>query len=637
MPFSSSTIEYLKGKSKTIFYTLEVKSSHPESSAWKELPLTQGGFSLTNDREELGSTLVFTVPSDDLRCFAELDPTNALALFSEVRLTAKVQAEQEVLFRGFILELSEEMGIIRAFCVDHCYRLMRALCAVNVEGDRTAQISNAPLVPLTAEYDDHTYGLDRNLTPEGFSPEGKRRAWKLGVAKIFDGNSEVLPDFYRVYPSSGVVRFLDPLPRNPTISGISCFIEGTSDVAEALAQILGFPREKGGAGIPSSEIELAPLSFDLNSYFLARGEALASDAIENIKEVLSQNYRFYYDSDAGKFKHTLLVQDSPPARELINLASLTRVRSRENLFTRVVVRGKRVTPVNLALNASLTDLQDGVGEVFRWNGSEKLFGEGSIGLIRDGDDNSGFGRHNAPYPYEFQDFALFDLGLDADGNPPIISSIEITASNSKNVNSTSSSNAKFLYGYEILVSGDGINYEAFTPEGPILLRPLERARVYPPKAGPARFVKIRVKPAKDGVSNENDPGLALNEIRIYGEEFYLAEARVQGTDPFGEFYYPELLEKTQGVGTQALLLDVGDSLAETEALKLAKELLKRAITDYFAYEATCISDPTLKVGDSVLARHPVTGEQVEFLVERIELTPNVSRVFGKDYNAMVLK
>ena len=637
MPFSSSSVEYLKGRSKSVFYKLEVRSFRIESSAWKELPLTQGGFSLTDDRQELGSTLVFTVPSDDLRYFAELDPENPLALFSEVRLTARILGEQEVLFRGFIVELSEEMGIIRAYCVDHCCRLMRALCAVNLEGDTTDEISNAPLVPLIDEYDDHTYGLDRDQTPDGFSPEGNRRAWKLGFVKIFDHASEVLPDFYRIYPNSGVVKFLDPLPASPTISGISCYIEGTSDISEALTQILSFPRGKGGAGISPSEIELEPLSFDLNSYFLARGEVLAKDAIENLRDRISQNYRFYYDSDAGKFKHTLLVQDSTPERELINLATFTRVRSRENLFTSVAVRGKRGTPINLALQASLTDLQEGVGETFRWNGSEKVFGEGSIEVIRDGNDNSGFGRHNAPYSYEFYDFALFDLGLDADGNPQIVSSIEITASNSKNINSTNSSNTKFLYGYEILVSNDGLTYEAFAPEGPILLRPLERARVYSVSTKPARFVKVRVKPAKDGVSNENDPGLALNEIRIYGDEFYLAEAKVQDTDPFGEFYYPDLLRKTQGVGTQALLLDVGESLAETEALKLAKELLSRAIADYFAYEATCISDPTLKVGDSVLARHPVTGEQIEFLVERIELTPNLTRVFGKDYNAMVLK
>ena len=267
----------------------------------------------------------------------------------------------------------------------------------------------------------------------------------------------------------------------------------------------------------------------------------------------------------------------------------------------------------------------------------KKFGEGTIALTCDGDSNRGFGRHDAPYAYEFYDFAAYDLGLDDSGQPTRVSAIGVVAANSKNVNSQKSANTKFSYGYEILGSVDGVNYERVSPDAHLLLPPLAEALLTNLTMRRMRYVKVRVKPAKDGVSNESDPGLALNEIRMFGEEDFVVEAAVQGDDPDRPYYYPELLEKTAAAGPQVLTVDVGDELPESEALKLARDLLEESLYLYLGYEAVCIADPTVRVGDTVSCTHPVAGGDQAFLVERVELTQTKTRVFGTDYNAEVLR
>jgi|GEM_PF-1910589 len=637
MAFTPDTVEQLKSPVTLVQYVLEVRSSHLESGEWAGLPLAQNGFSLIRDRKDVAATLACRIPASSLSYFDELEPENPLALFSEIRLTGKVGGASEVLFAGFITDIREEGEHIRIFATDHCFRLLHTLCAVELEGDTTAKLTNQPLVALPDESDDHTYGFDPVSTPEGFAPDGTRRAWHPGDIRAYDGGEEVAPDFYRVYPASGVVRFCDPLPESPTVGSVYCYLEGTSDAAAALAQALAYEREKGGAGITVGEMDLPDIGTDLQRVRWEKGEGCVADFIRALAERLPRNYRFWFDSEPGKFTHELLTQQQTAERELINVASLHRVRSREQICTRVAVRGRRTHPLNLALNAALTDLQAGVGETFRWDGSEKVFGEGTTGLIRDGDDNSGFGRHDAPYEYEFYDFAKFDLGLDDEGNPPRVSAIELTAANSKNVNSQSSANSKFSYGYELLGSTDDVDYERVSADATVLLCPLSRVRLPLESSARFRYLKVRVKPAKDGVSNDDDPGLALNEIRILGDDEYLVEAAVQDTDPDGDFYYPELLEKTGGAGPQVLLVEVGDELAETEAVKLARTLLAQLITEYYGYEAICIGDPTVRVGQTVSAKHPVTGDSMNFLVERVELTPRLTRVFGADFNAEVLR
>jgi len=637
MGFTETARQHLQRLNKQACYTLLARNSHPEGGDWVELKLASDGFVLVNDRTEFAASLEFTIPASDSAYFAELNHGNVLALFSEVKLICEVAEESETLFRGFVTEIREEGAYIRVFARDHALKLSRTVCAVEIEGDRTDEIENAPLIALAGEFDDHTYGFDPNVTPLGFSSEGKRRAWRPGDIRMYEGGEEVSPDFYRVYPMSGVVKFLDPLPVSPVVSGVRCYIEATSDAAEAVAVALQFPNDDGGVGATVGELCLPDIDVDLHVLEWKRGDGRTSDCVSRIADRLPRNYCFHYDSEAGKYTHRLLEQEETPSRSLINVSSFTRRRTRERIYTRVVVHGVRTNPPNIALDATVTDLQAGIGEKYEWNGNDKHFGEGSIALTCDGDNNRGFGRHDAPYSYEFYDFAKYDLGLDENGQPPRISAVGIVASNSKNVNCQKSANSKFSYGYEILGSTDDMNYERVSPDAHLLLPPLAEALLANPTMRRMRYVKVRVKPAKDGVSNESDPGLALNEIRIFGEDGFIVEAAVQGAAPGEPYYYPELLEKTAAAGPQVLTVEVGDELPESEALKLARDLLEESLYAYLGYEAVCIADPTVRVGDTVSCPHPVTGDDQAFLVERVELAPARTRVFGTDYNAEVLR
>jgi hypothetical protein len=440
-----------------------------------------------------------------------------------------------------------------------------------------------------------------------------------------------------VYPSSGVVRFLDPMPASPSVTGVRCYIEGTSDAASALSAMLQYPLDKGGIGADETELDLPPIGTDLFQLDWRRGEGKASEFLAALAQKLPRNYRFWHDPEQGVFKHALMEQELPPVHALAGVASFARTRNRQRIFTRVIVNGKRPDPPNIAPAANITDLQNGVGEAFEWRGNDRFNGQGSIALIADGDGNHGFGRHNAPFLYQFYDFALIILGLDADGLPPRVSAIELTAANSYNVNSQKSANSKFSFGYEVLGSVDGVDYERVSPDAQMLLQPLQTARITNLTMPRMRYIKLRVKPAKDGVSNDGDPGLALNEIHIFGDDTFTAEAALQDADPHGEFYLPELLEKCSGAGPQVMFVDAEDTLPECEAAKLAADLLAASLCEYQSFEVECAADPTVRVGRTVSCKHPASGAACVFLVERVELTPSRARIFGIDYNAEALR
>lgn len=637
MAFTQTARNYAAQSDKRVYYTLEVRGFHGENAQWSRLPLAREGFRLVSDREELAASLEFTLPAANALHFSELNPNNPLALFSEARLTCEMTGESEVLFLGFINEIREEGGVMRCFARDYAQKLSRAICDVELEGETTFELALSPLIALNDEYDACTFGLDPLQTPDGFGAQGARRAWKPGDIRVYADGAEVQPGQYRVYPEGGVVRFAQPLPQSPGVTGVRCYIEGTSDAADAITAALQYPHNKGGIGADENELDLPDIGVDLNRLEWRRSAGKASEFLAALGDKLPRNYRFWHDASRNVLTHALMEQSLLPLHTLHGVASFARTRSRKNIYTRAVVSGMRTNPPNLAPGAAVTDLQQNLGEVFEWRGNERTVGQGSIALIIDGDANHGFGRHNAPFLYQFYDFALIDLGLDGDGLPPRVSAVELTAANSYNVNSQKSANTKFSFGYEVLGSVDGIDYERISPDAQVLLSPLQSARIDNLTMQRMRYVKLRVKPAKDGVSNDSDPGLALNEIRIFGDDSFTAEAALQNTDPQGAFYCPELLEKCGGAGAQVMLVDVGDTLPECEAAKLAADLLAESLCAYTNYEVECAADPTVRVGQTVSCAHPVTGGAQSFLVERVELTPARVRVSGTDYNAEVLR
>ncbi len=292
MAFTQTARNYVAQPDKRIFYILEVRGFHEEYAQWARLSLAREGFTLTDDRAELASSLEFTVPAGNALHFGEIDPANPLALFSEARLTCEMAGESEALFLGFIAEIREEGALLRCFARGHAAKLARAACEVELEGECTGELAQSPLIALADEYDSHTFGLDPQQTPEGFSAQGVRRAWKPGDIRVHANGAELEPGFYRVYPASGVVRFLDPMPASPSVTGVRCYIEGTSDAASAISAMLQYPQDKGGIGADESELDLPAIGTDLFRLDWRRGAGKASELLVALAQKLPRNHRF---------------------------------------------------------------------------------------------------------------------------------------------------------------------------------------------------------------------------------------------------------------------------------------------------------------------------------------------------------
>jgi hypothetical protein len=175
MAFTQTARDYVAQPDKRIFYTLEVRGFHDENAQWARLSLTREGFTLTDDRAELASSLEFTAPAGNALHFGETDPANPLALFSEARLTCEMAGESEALFLGFITEICEDGALLRCFARGHAAKLARAACEVELEGECTGELAQSPLIALANEYDNHTFGLDPRLEARRHPRACKRR------------------------------------------------------------------------------------------------------------------------------------------------------------------------------------------------------------------------------------------------------------------------------------------------------------------------------------------------------------------------------------------------------------------------------------------------------------------------------
>jgi hypothetical protein len=638
MGFTVTSRNALKSRSKGVVFRLRLRTEHPESNTFAEITLAENGFRLTREIG-LPAMLEFELlpPPDGFG--AENDPANRVQLFARCELWCDVYSgvgvfETERLFDGIVTELTPSDGTMRGTALDRLHALARTVCAVSRDAATIAVSDGAPLAPADG-FDDHTYGLDIAETPDGFSPLGARRAWQPGDIRAYNPNgNEAPPGAYVVYPDSGVVRF-NAIPQGAfTVSCVRCYVEGTNDAASVLESALTYPREFGGAGIADGELELNPLGIDINRVRWDETDGSTMDFVAYLKKTLPSNVVLSYDSAVGVFKLEKLVQKAEPDLTLMNPIRVDAPRDTHGIYTRIVVTGAETSPTPLTDNAQLTDLLGGDGEVYRWDGNRRIVGEGTIALISDGNANSGFGRHNlSGEPYAWRDFALFDLGEPPSGGQYRISRVDVVAANSHNPNSQSGANQIFLYGVDLLGSADGVEFVRIAPDAKMYLKPLEVRVIESPTFDRFRYLKVRVKPAKDGLSNQNDPGCALNEIRVYGSMRFTAEVAVQGDDPQDDFYFPALLEKTAGIGHLTYLEDTGDALDRYKALERAGILLNEFIRSFQRIEYACVVDPMLDAGMTAAVNDALTGVVTGVLVERVVIEQTKTSVTGVDYLA----
>jgi hypothetical protein len=640
MAFTELTRNALANQNKKVVFRLRLRTEFPESNTFQEFVPAENGFRLTRELE-LPAMLEFTLAPLENGVGVESDPSNRIQLFARCELWCDVYYganafESERLFDGIVTELTPDDGCVSGVALDRLHILSRTVACVEMDAD-TIEIDDGTPIVRSAEFDELTYGLDIGTTPDGFSLTGVRRAWQAGDIRVINQNSEEVPySSYTVYPDSGVVRFNKAPFGSFMINGVRCYVEGTNDVADIVRAALTYGKENGGAGIPVGELELNPLGIDINRVNWCDSDGSVVNFWTSLKKLIPSSVILHYDSTSGKFKLGKVVQKPEADLELMNPIRVNARRNGHEIYTRVVVKGKVVNPKSLTDEAAINDLLAGQGEIYRWDGSNKIFGEGTVALIADGNANSGFGHHNlSGEPYDWKDFVLIDLGIPESGSPHRISRIDIVAGNSHNPNSQSGANAIFLYGYDILGSTDGVDFVRVSPDARMYLKPLEIRTIENPTFDRLRYLKVRVKPAKDGLSNQNDPGCALNEIRVYASTEFEAVAAIQGDEPQAEFYYPSLVEKTASVGYLTYIENAEGVLDYFKAINYSKVLLNEFIRSYQRVEFVCVVDPMIAPMMTAGVRDPLTGLDMTILVERVTLERGKTIVTGVNYLAQV--
>lgn len=640
MAFTELARNALAKPEKKIVFRLKLRTEFAQSNTFQEYTLAENGFRLTRELE-LPAMLEFTLAPLENGIGDENDPYNRVQLFARCEFWCDVYYsasayESERLFDGIVTELTPRDGCVSCVALDRLHILSRTVCKVEMDAD-TGEIEDGAPVVHAGEFDEFTYGLDIGTTPDGFGPTGVRRAWQAGDIRVINQNGEEVPyGLYTVFPDSGVVRFNKTPFGTFTVNGVRCYIEGTNDIAEIMRAALTYNKELGGPGIETSELELAALGIDVNRVRRNESDGNVAGFWASLKKLIPSSIVLFYDSAQGKFKLEQVVQKPEADLELMNPIRVNAPRNGHEIYTRVVVKGEVVNPKSLADDATINDLLAGQGEIYRWDGSNKVFGEGTIALVADGNANSGFGHHNlSGEPYDWKDFALIDLGVPEPGGLHRISQINIVAANSHNPNSQSSANAVFLYGYDILGSTDGIDFVRVSPDARMYLKPLEVKTIGNLTFDRLRYLKIRVKPAKDGLSNQNDPGCALNEIRVYGSTCFEATAAIQNDDPQGEFYYPALAEKTASMGYLTYIENTEGAFDYFNALEYAKALLNEFVRSYQRVEYQCIVDPMVTPMITAGVTDSLTGLETTVLIERVAIEFGKTTVSGVDYMAEV--
>lgn len=637
MTFTDAARDALKGALKTVAFRLRLKTRFPESNTFAEFALAAEDFSLTRDAASDAAALQASLIFADPQMADEYAHGNRVQLFAEVELWCDVVTlaggvESERLFHGVVTDVRPQDFGIDIAARDMMEKLARSTCRIDREASFTADLGEQPIYQAP-EGDALTYGLDPTRTPDGFSSEGVRRAWREGDIRVFADGAEVPAVKYYIYADSGLVRFASAQPGVLTVTGVKCYIEGTNDLSLIIADALTQSWESGGPGVLPGDLDFPFVGVDLNRIRWEVGDGTVAELWKSIRRAIPQNVRLWYESDAGTFELRAVAQAETPPRALFCPVSVATPRSTERIATRVVLAGEKEAPALLSAGATLTDLQTGQGEAFRWDGNAKTFGAGTIDLARDGNPNCGFGRHAVPYVYQFYDFALFDLGLEADGRPPVVGSVVVTAANSLNANSQSLANPNLLFGYEAWGSNDGVAFDFAAPGARIFLRALETGEMKIERR--YRYVKIRVKPAQDDADNGDDPALAANEIRVFGAPKYAVEAKAQGDDPMAPHYYPHLVTKASRLGHVTHYDDMGRILSEFAAEKLAHALLDEYVRLFQQVEFESVCDPTVRLYDTARVVDQVTGRTHDMLVERVTLDGTRTVVAGTNWRAPV--
>ncbi|MEZ5339862.1 MAG: hypothetical protein R3F46_16570 [bacterium] len=659
MAFTGAATTELKRPGRRVSWKLEARSDLTTELAWRELPLTD--FRLLH--EATGAMrLRAEIPDARQQWGDPDDPGNPLRLLSELKLTALVGAESEVLFRGRVAELDPAEGLIRLRALDWSCLLAETECELALAPAETAELAVRQLALIKGGVFGSVYGFSYSgagdpAFNQDANPGTRRRSFAAAALRLwYDAamTMEVSPAHYQVNLSGGSVSILeDTAGRSYWLSGVRCHIEGTLDLAELYRTALKYPAALGGPGLPDSRLDIPDLGLDPAGALAWQGSV--AELMQRLRESQQANLRLWYDSALDSFRLRLVEQQAMPDNELLSAGERGRPQDISALCSRVVVRGRSERPVNVLADTAVASDISSQGDWFSWDGlnvgADSSFAS-VAGLIWDGDSSRGASLHNLAasenggtgFYDSWYDCLQFDLG-----SVQRVQRVRAVLPGSRNLNAAAGHQGLFWPGIRLLGSTDGSEWR--------LISPLAQGRFAPHsllEIGPGelslprlRYLRVQLGAYKHGFDNQSDPSIGLAELELYTAEEYRVVREISGLATPPQFYeYSSdydgdglddrwqrnrpLLWARLGGRQRTLFTEFGGN--EFLAQDRATDLLAESLRQFSRIEWQCLPDPRIGLWQTVAGRDR-TGKIVSALVERVEHTPRATVVGGTDYLA----
>jgi len=665
MGFTSAATAELARYSKSVGYKLELCTNAAASSSWLEYAFED--FTLTCDASA-PAVLTVRLCNDDLDFSNEGSSANRTQLLANVRLTASIGGESEVLFSGRVFRVEPKDYGFLLTAQDWLALSNDCECEVSLAPDETNELPLRQLVLVGGGAFGSTYGFSYSgpgdpAFNQDTNPGTRRRSWMPGDIRLYydaAGTEEVPPRHYRANLTSGTVSILeDTAGLGYYAAGVRCAIEGTLDWAEVISAALSHPKADGGIGAAAGELDLPDTGLSVAGPVYYRGRV--SGLLKAIFRRQQQNLRLWYDSAAGRYKLRLVEQRAAGQEhwELMHAQSVAQPRDIRELYSRVVVTGLSERPLNaLALPGTTLSDNTSQGDWFAWDGlnvgDDDTFANVSP-LIFDGDVNRGASVHNLAESenggtdkYDsWYDYAIADFG-----EVVRVSRLRLTTPGSRNYNAAAGHQGLFWPGVRLYGSEDGSDYRLVSamlagrfPPGE-LIEAAGREILLPR----LRYLKIQLGAYKHGFENQDDPSIGIAELEVYTTEEYRVVKQIDpAAAPQTAYSYtadydgdgavdswvrnhPGLAERLSG-RHRTLYDDQAGNLNEFLAHDRAIDLLSESVRLFqqVVYRAVC--DPRVRLYDTVAVNDELNGDVGSILVERIELRPSGTVISGTNYLA----
>lgn len=668
MAFTSSTTLALLKYGKAVSYKLELKTNFAESTTWLEYAWED--FALANDANA-PALLRISLCNDDLDMSDESSPGNRVQLFAQVRLTATVGSESEVLFDGRVFSITPTDYALELTAQDWLALANDCACEVSLAPTETSEIATRQISLVGGGDFGSTYGFSYNGSgDDAFNqdtdPGTRRRSFAPGdIALWYDSGkvNEVPPQHYQVNLASGTATILEDTAGNSYYaSGVRCYVESTLDWAEVFKAALKYPAVDGGMGLGDSDLDMPDTGLDIAGpvYFLGK----VGDLVREILSRQQQNLRLHYDSANQKYKLQVVLQKAASSEDwqLIHPQRVSQPRNIANVYSRVVVTGQSERPRN-ALTESATSISDITtsGDWFEWDGlnvgSDSTFALVSPNLY-DGDANLGAAVHNLPATegggtdrYDsWYNFIEVDLG-----SVQRISRVRAVMPGSRNANAAAGHQGLFWPGLKLYSSIDGVDFRLLSTHTAGRFAPGQmveaqgNAVLYPK----ARYLKVTLGAYKHGFDNQADPSIGLAELAVYiTEEYSIAKEIDPLATPASSYSYtadydrdgvidtwsrnhPDLWTRL-GARHRTLFDDQAGRLNEFLAHDRAIDLLAESVRLFQQVEYLAVCDPRIRLYSTVVVDDELNGDIGSILVERVVLKPSGTRISGTNYLAGAL-